>query len=140
MASRSIDVVLSWSRAQAGTTVVLKQLDGGGWDEVDRTDTTELTVRGLNAESAYVFAATAGVTVAHELRVGDSWEDGQLVASGVTGTTYSWAWSASGAQTFHVKSIDRLGRASREAASAAVAIALLDDHVTSDESDQGTGG
>jgi len=196
--TQSIDVVLSWSRAQAGTTVVLKQLDGGsqgtgpaGWDEIDRTDATELTVRGLNPERAYVFAAAAvesdgnlapedewetvrvapmadtgtpalpdtpasfaaaqdganlnfrwdaatdGVTATHELRVGDSWEDGMRIAADVTGTSMSWPWSASGAQTFHLKAVDSNGRASRAAASIDVTIAVLDDHVTADASDQG---
>src|SRR2546429_9231967 len=72
-ASGSVDVVLSWSRSLDGTTVVLKQIDGGGWDEVDRTDATELTVRGLNSESAYVFAAAA-VEADGNLAPQDEWE------------------------------------------------------------------
>jgi hypothetical protein len=192
--SPSIDVVLSWTRTQAGTTVVLKQQDDGSWDEVGRTDSTEFTVRGLSAERAYVFAAAAldedglvapaddwetlrvvptadaatpatpdaatgfaaaqdganlnlrwdaatdGVTVAYELRVGDSWEDAQLVASGVTATSYAWPWWSSGAQSLHVKAVDRLGRVSRDAASIDVTIAPVDDHVTSDASDQSAAG
>jgi hypothetical protein len=189
--ARSIDVVLSWSRTQAGTTVVLKQADDGSWDEVGRTDSTEFTVTGLNPERAYNFAAAAldedgfvapadewetlrvtpladdatpaapatptgfaaaqdganmnfrwdaaedGVTAAYELRVGDSWEDAQLVVAGATGTTYSWPWSSSGAQTFQLKAVDRFDRASAAAASVVVTIAALDDHVTADASDQG---
>ncbi|MCE9635818.1 MAG: H-type lectin domain-containing protein [Planctomycetes bacterium] len=82
-------------------------------------------------------AATDGVTVAHEARVGDSWEDGTRIAAGVTGTSLAWAWSASGATTLHLKAVDSLGRTSREAASATVTIAALDTHVTSDAADQG---
>jgi hypothetical protein len=193
-ATRSIDVVLSWSREQEGTTVLLKQGDDGAWDEVGRTDSTELTVRGLDRERAFVFAAAAldadglvapvdewetlritptadeatpalpsaptgfaavqdgadlnfrwdtatdGVTASYELRAGDSWEDGQLVATGLTATTYSWPWSSSGEQTLYAKALDRLGRPSRDAASIAATISPLDDHVTADTSDQAASG
>jgi len=82
-------------------------------------------------------AATDAATVAYVLRVGDSWEAGTLVADGLTGTSTSWPWQASGAQTFHLKSIDRFGRASADAASVALTIEPLGDHVTADSSDQG---
>src|SRR5262245_22235353 len=58
-AASTIDVVLTWARAQAGTTVVLRQQDIGAWDEVGRTDSSELTVTGLASGRAYVFAAAA---------------------------------------------------------------------------------
>jgi len=40
--------------------------------------------------------ASLRVTACYEIRVGVTWEDGQLVAAGLTGSPYSWAWSASG--------------------------------------------
>jgi hypothetical protein len=193
-AARSIDVVLTWSRTETGTTAVLQQTDDGGWDELDRTDATEFTVSSLTAGRTYVFAAAAvladgglaaedewetlrvtpladeatpalpsapagfaaaqdgpnvnlrwdaatdGVTVAYELRVGDSWEDGVLAADALTGTATSWAWSSSGATTFHLKAVDRFGRVSADAASATLTIEALGDHVTADQSDQAAAG
>lgn len=81
-------------------------------------------------------AAADGVTATYELRVGDTWEDGAQLAAGVTGTSFSWAWTASGAATFHLKAVDALGRTSREAASVSVTIEPLDSHVTEDTFDQ----
>ena len=53
-----VDVLLSWSRAFAGATAVLKRGDDAtGWTEVGRTSGTEFTARGLNPERAYTFAA-----------------------------------------------------------------------------------
>ena len=188
-----IDVVLSWSRAEAGTTVVLQQREDGTWDEVGRSDGTEYTIAGVQRDRTYVFAAAAleadgdlvpeeewetlrvlavadkatpslpstptglaavqdgasvalrwneatdGVTASYEVRVGDTWEAAALVAAEVTGTSLSWAWSSSGAHTLHVKAVDRLGRVS-DAASAALTIEPLGDHVTADESDQAAAG
>ncbi len=85
-------------------------------------------------------AATDGVTTSHEIRVGATWEDGVRVAAGITGTSHTWAWSASDAQTFHLKAVDRQERACRAAATAALTVEALDDHVTADTSDQGSGG
>lgn len=85
-------------------------------------------------------AATDGVTAAYELRVGDTWEDGTLVAEDVAGTSYSWPWWASGEQSFHVKAVDRFGRVSAAAASATLTVEALGDHVTTGTSDQGAGG
>jgi hypothetical protein len=190
----TVDVVLSWSRSESGTTAVLRQVDDSRWEELDRTDATEFTVRGLTAGRAYLFAAadvladgflapedewetlrvtplgddtapalpsaptgfaaaqdganvnlrwdaaTDGVTAAFELRVGDTWEDGTLVAEDVVGTSYSWPWWASGEQTLLVKAVDRFGRVSVAAASATLTVEALGDHVTTDTSDQGAGG
>lgn len=190
----TVDVVLSWSRADSGTTAVLRRVDDSRWDELDRTDATEFTVRGLTADRAYVFAAAAveddgalapedewetlrvtplsddsapalpdtptgvaaaqdganvslqwdaatdGVTATYELRIGASWEDGTLVAADVSGASYSWPWWSSGAQTFHVKGVDRFGRVSAAAASATLTVEALGDHVTTGTSDQGAGG
>jgi hypothetical protein len=190
----TVDVVISWSRTESGTTAVLRQVDDSRWEELDRTDATELTVRGLTAGRAYLFAAadvladgdlapeeewdtlrvtpladesapaipsapagfavaqddanvnlqwdaaTDGVTVAYELRVGDSWEDGTLAADAVTGTSVSWAWRASGAQTFRLKAVDRFGRVSAADATTSLTIEALGDHVTADESDQAAAG
>ncbi len=85
-------------------------------------------------------ASDDGVTATYEIRVGASWEDGTRVAADLTGSPYSWAWSSSGPQTFHLKAVDRLGRASRAAATTSLTIEPLDDHVTEDESDQGAQG
>ena len=85
-------------------------------------------------------AATDGVTATYELRVGATWEDGQLVAEGLTGSPYSWAWPASGAATLHLKAVDRNGRTSRAAATAALTIASLDTHETEETSDQAAQG
>lgn len=186
-----MDVLLSWSRAEAGTTAVLKREAGrAGWTEIGRTQGTEYTAEGLNPERAYTFAAAAvldddglveedewetvrvapmadagtpvlpgpptgfaasqdgatlnfrwsapadGVTATHEIRVGSSWEDGTRVAADLTSSPYAWAWSSSGAQTFHLKAVDRNGRASRAAATATLTIEPLDDHVTDDTSDE----
>jgi hypothetical protein len=190
----TLDMVLTWSHTQVGTTAVLQQGDDGQWDELGRTDATEFTVRSLTAGRAYVFAAAAveedgglapeeewetlritpladesapelpsaatglaaaqdgsnvnfrwdpatdGVTTAYELRVGDSWEDGVLLADAITGTATSWPWTSSGAQTFHLKAVDRFGRVSSDAASATLTIEALDDHVTADQSDQAAAG
>src|SRR5262249_33227850 len=72
-AARSIDVVLTWSRTETGTTAVLQQPDDGGWDELDRTDSTEFTVRSLTSGRAYVFAAAA-VLADGGLAAEDEWE------------------------------------------------------------------
>jgi hypothetical protein len=85
-------------------------------------------------------AATDGATAAFELRVGDTWEDGTLVAEDVVGTSYSWPWWSSGDQTLHVKAVDRFGRVSVAAASETLTVEALADHVTTDTSDQGSGG
>lgn len=84
--------------------------------------------------------AADGVTASHEIREGDSWEDGVLVADGIEESPYSWPWWASGAKTFHLKAIDRTGRYSRQAATVALTISALDSHVTSAINDQGGGG
>jgi len=85
-------------------------------------------------------AAEDGVTASYEVRVGDSWEDGALVARDLNGPPYSWAWSASGEQTLHLKAVDKLGRYSRAAASLTVAIEPLGDHATAATDDQGAQG
>jgi hypothetical protein len=69
----TIDVVLSWSRTATGTTAVLRQVDDVRWDELDRTDATEFTVRGLTTGRAYVFAA-ADVLEDGSLAPEDEWE------------------------------------------------------------------
>ncbi len=189
----SVDVVLSWTRKRPGTTAVLTS-DGQSFTEIGRTDATTFTVKGLNTERSYVFAAAGvlpnsalapesdweivrvapsahestpavpatpsdfaaaqdganvnfrwgaagdGVTAAFEIRVGTSWEDGTLVASGLTASPYAWAWWGSGTLTFWLKAIDKLGRASLVGASATVEIAPLQDHVTASTSDEGGGG
>ncbi len=57
---RYVDVVLSWSRAESGTTALLKREQGStGWTEVGRTQGTEFTAEGLHPERAYSFAAAA---------------------------------------------------------------------------------
>ena len=85
-------------------------------------------------------AATDGVTACHEIRVGATWEDGIRVAAGIAGTSHTGAWSASGAQTFHQKAVDRQDRTCRAAATATLTVEPLDDHVTEDTSDEGSGG
>ncbi|MCK6478562.1 MAG: hypothetical protein HUU06_00275 [Planctomycetaceae bacterium] len=85
-------------------------------------------------------AASDGVTESFEVRVGDSWEDGVLVADGIEGPPYSWPWSASGARAFHLKATDKLGRYSTEGASIALTIASLDDHNDAGAEDQGGAG
>ena len=192
---RSIDVQLSWSSEEPGTTAVLKREAGdSGWTEIGRTGDSELTARGLNPERAYMFAATAilddgafapehewetvrvapladqgtpalpttptgfavsqdgatlsfrwnaatdGVTASHEIRVGTTWEDGTRVAAGIDGTAHTWAWASSGAQTLHLKAVDGNDRTSRAAATATITVEPLDDHVTEDTSDEGSGG
>lgn len=69
----SIDVVLTWSRSETGTTAVLQQTDDGRWNELGRTDATEFTVRALTAGRAYVFAAAA-VLADDGLAGEDEWE------------------------------------------------------------------
>mgnify|MGYP001463536740 CR=1 FL=1 len=191
---RFVDVVLTWSATDSGTTAVLQQQSDGGWREVARTDGTECIVEGLDPERAHVFAAAAidedgtlapehewetvrvapmadtgtpalpeaplgfaasqdganlnlrwdaaedGVTASYGIRVGATWEDGQLVAEGLTGSPYTWAWSASGATTLHLKAIDRNGRTSRAAATATLTIEALDTHETEETSDQAAQG
>lgn len=192
---RYVDVVLTWSRSQAGTVAVLKQAaDDEGWSEIGRTDGAEFTATGIHPERSYTFAvvavesdgslaaedeweivrvaamadegtpalpdaptgfaaaqdgpninfrwaaATGGTTATHEIRAGDTWEDGARVAADLTGTSYSWPWTASGAATFHLKAVDSHDRTSRAAASASVTIAALDSHVTADAADQGAQG
>ncbi len=187
-----VNVILSWSRAESGTTAVLKREAGGsGWTELGRTQGTEFTADGLHPERAYSFAAAAvlddgglveedewetvriapmaaegtpalpgapagfavsqdganlnfrwaapsgGVTATHEIRVGVTWEDGTRVAADLSNSPYSWAWLSSGAQTFHLKAVDRHGRTSRAAATVTITIEALDDHVTEDTSDEG---
>jgi hypothetical protein len=194
-ARSSVDVVLSWSRTEAGTSAVMKRAaDDDAWNEIGRTDGTEFTATGLNPERSYTFAvaavesdgslaaedewesirvaamadegtpelpdaptgfaaaqdganlnfrwdaASGGTAATFEIRVGDSWEDGARVAADLTGSSYSWPWSASGAATFHIKAVDTHGRTSRAAASVAVTIAELDSHVTADAADQGAAG
>jgi hypothetical protein len=188
-----VDVVLSWTRKRPGTTAVFKS-DGQGFTEIGRTDATTFTVKALNPERSYVFAAAGvlpngtvtpesdweivrvapsahastpalpatpsgfaaaqdganvnfrwdaasdGVTTSFEIRVGASWEDGTLVASGLAASPYAWAWWGSGAVTFWLKAIDKLGRACLVGASATVEIASLQDHVTAGASDEGGGG
>jgi hypothetical protein len=85
-------------------------------------------------------AAMDGVTTAYEFRVGTTWEEATLVAAALTGTATSWPWSATGAQTFHVKAADRFGRVSADTAAATLTIAALEDHVTADASDEGAAG
>jgi hypothetical protein len=84
--------------------------------------------------------ATDGATVAYELRVGNSWEDATLAADALRGSPTAWAWRSSGAQTLHLKAVDRFGRVSADAASVQLTIEPLGDHVTSDTSDQGAAG
>jgi len=190
----TLDMVLTWSLSQSGTTALLQQGDDGQWDELRRTEATEFTVRALTAGRVYVFAAAAvldggglapeeewetlrvtpladetapalppaptglaavqdgtnvnfrwdaatdGVTVSYELRVGDSWEHAALAADALTGTSVSWPWPASGAQTFHLKAVDRFGRVSADAASTTLTIEALGDHATADQSDQAVAG
>ncbi len=78
-----------------------------------------------------------GLAASYEVREGDSWEDGTLVAEGVTGSPYTWSWWASGARTLHLKAVDHLGRYSLEAASLSVTIEPLGDHATAGTDDQG---
>lgn len=85
-------------------------------------------------------AATDGVTASWELRIGSTWEDGRLVAEGLTGSPYTWAWESSGAQTIHLKAVDRLGRACLIAAESDVTIAALDTYVTDGSTDEAGGG
>ncbi len=84
--SSSIGVVLSWSRPQAGTTVVLEQRDDGAWDELGRTDGTEFTVSGLNAERSYVFAAAA-LDEDGLVAPADEWETLRVAPTADAGTT-----------------------------------------------------
>ncbi len=192
---RYVDVVLSWARAESGTTAVLKREQGSaGWTEIGRTQGTGFRAEGLHPERAYTFAAVAvledgglapedewetvrvapmadegtpelpgtpsgfaasqdganlifrwstpsdGVTVTHEIRVGSTWEDGTRVATDLSNSPYSWTWSASGSQTFHLKAVDRQERTSRAAATVTITIEPLDDHVTEDTSDEGAQG
>src|ERR1043166_5523448 len=69
----SIDIVLSWSRDQSGTTAVLMDRGDGRYDELGRTDATEFTVEGLTAGRAYVFAA-APVESDGDLAPQEEWE------------------------------------------------------------------
>jgi len=78
-----------------------------------------------------------GVTTSYEIREGDSWEDGVLVANALAESPYSWPWRASGARSFHLKAVDKFGRYSTAAASVSVTIAPLDDHNDAGTSDQG---
>ena len=55
-----IDVVLTWSRAEGGTTAVLRRAEGNaGWTEIVCTAGAEFTAEGMNPERAYAFAAAA---------------------------------------------------------------------------------
>jgi len=85
-------------------------------------------------------AAEDGVSASYEIRVGGTWEDGVLVADGIEASPCSWPWWSSGAQTFHLKAVDKLGRYSEEAASVSLTIAPLDDHNDAGAEDQGGAG
>lgn len=52
----TLDVLLSWRRVGGGATAVMK-LAGDTWEEIGRTSSTELTVRGLLQDRSYRFAA-----------------------------------------------------------------------------------
>ena len=59
---RYIDVTLSWERASAGPSAVLRRRTDApaGWDELTRTTETTYVVRNVHAERTHEFAA-AGV-------------------------------------------------------------------------------
>src|SRR5690349_7264102 len=72
----SIDVVLSWSRDDGGTTAVLMDRGDGRYDELGRTDATEFTVEGLGTGRAYVYAAAPGESDG-DLAPQEEWEQGR---------------------------------------------------------------
>ncbi len=188
---RFVDVTLSWERASAGRTAVLRRRAAGlGWEELARTTETSYVVRGLHPERAHAFAAAGvlgdgglepeddwervrvapvassgtpalpsvptyfaaaqsgdqltfrwtpaddGVSATFEIRVGDTWEDGTLVAEDLTTSPHTWSWPSSGTHDFHLKAIDRLGHASRAAATLSISIQPLGDHATESETDE----
>jgi hypothetical protein len=81
-------------------------------------------------------AADDGLVDSYEIREGTSWEDGTLVAEGVTGSPFAWSWWASGGRTLHLKTVDRIGRYSLEAASLSITIEPLGDHADGGTEDQ----
>jgi hypothetical protein len=85
-------------------------------------------------------AATDGVAVGYEIRVGTTWEDGVLVADAIAASPYSWPWWSSGSRKFHVKAVDASGRYSRAAANATILIEALVDHVTANTLNESGGG
>jgi hypothetical protein len=85
MAESTVDVVLSWSRSDAGATVVLQRRDDGAWDEVGRTDATEFTVEGLSRDRTYVFAA-APLEADGDLAPEEEWETLRVAPMADAGT------------------------------------------------------
>ena len=81
-------------------------------------------------------AATDDLAETFEIRAGASWEDGALVAEGLMASPFTWTWSSSGPVDFHIKAIDRLGRASRAATTLSLTIEPLGDHATENETDE----
>lgn len=63
--------------------------------------------------------------VGYEIREGGNYDNGTLIATGITGTTYQFPASTEVTRRFHVKAINRAGKQSQQAASANVTIANL---------------
>ncbi len=85
-------------------------------------------------------APADGLAASYELRVGASWENGRRIGAEISAAPWSWPWEAAVETTVFVKSIDRFGRASREAAQLIIEIRPLPSHVETDVVDEGDGG